>query len=170
MNHLQENLIIRISSNIRQMAQKLKYRCETCGYEAEVYEGRGLFRQQITPMSCPDCKTIQNIVVGGIIADVAPSYRSEVGRLCLQCGSDSIRMWDKHTCPKCQGEMEETGEKEFWTQRLLSYSYYHGRSVYKWFYFLLKDVSLYNPVVWFVGFLIPSVSFHVLPIGYHWHI
>ena len=122
------------------MAWKLKYRCKTCGYEAEVYEGRGLFRQQITAMLCPDCKTIQNIVVGGIIADVAPSYRSEVGRLCLQCGSDNIRIWDKHTCPKCaskrekgkadldsperehtrlevkcQGEMEETGEKEFWT-------------------------------------------------------
>jgi len=68
------------------------------------------------------------IVVGGIIADVAPSYRSEVGRLCLQCGSDKIRIWDKggnrdidnvvggyQTCPKCQGRMEETGEKEFWT-------------------------------------------------------
>ena len=97
------------------MAWKLKYRCTACGYEAEVYEGRGLFRQQITPMSCPDCKTIQNIVVGGIIADVAPSYRSEVGRLCLNCGSDNIRIWDRHTCPKCQGQMEATGEKEFWT-------------------------------------------------------
>ena len=71
------------------MAWKLKYRCETCGYEAEVYEGR-------------DC-------------DVALSYRSEVGRLCLQCGSDHIRIWDKHTCPKCQGEMEDMGEREFWT-------------------------------------------------------
>jgi len=118
-----------------------------------VYEGRGLFRQQITAMSCPDCKTIQNIFVGGIIADVAPSYMSEVGRLCLQCGSDNIRIWDKggnrdvdnivggyQTCPKCaskreqsdacidsaehehtrpevkcQGKMEDTGEKEFWT-------------------------------------------------------
>ena len=97
------------------MAWKLKYRCKQCGYEAEVYEGRGLFRQEITAMSCPDCKTIQNIVVGGIIADVAPSYRSEVGRLCLQCGSDNIRLWDKRTCPKCQGEMEQTGDQEFWT-------------------------------------------------------
>lgn len=33
------------------MARKLKYRCKACGYEAEVYEGRGLFRQQITAMS-----------------------------------------------------------------------------------------------------------------------
>ena len=97
------------------MAWKLKYRCTACGYEAEVYEGRGLFRQQITPMSCPDCKTIQNSVVGGIIADVAPSYRSEVGRLCLNCGSDNIHIWDRHTCPKCNGIMEPTGEKEFWT-------------------------------------------------------
>ena len=72
------------------------------------------------PRCMRDCKTIQNIVVGGIIADVAPSYRSEVGRLCLQCGSDRIRLWDMKTCPKCadakrQGEMEDTGEKEFWT-------------------------------------------------------
>ena len=59
------------------MAWKLKYRCETCGYEAEVYEGRGLFRQN--------------------------------------CGRDRIRIWDKHTCPQCQGEMKATGEKEFWT-------------------------------------------------------
>ena len=93
------------------MAWKRKCRCTTCGYEAEAYEGRGLFRQQITAMSCPDCKSIQNIVVGVIIADVAPSYGSEVGRLCLQCGSDHIRIWDMRTCPKCQGEMERTGEQ-----------------------------------------------------------
>ncbi len=47
------------------MAWKLKFRCSSCGYEADVYEGRGLFRQEITAMACPDCKTIQNIVVGG---------------------------------------------------------------------------------------------------------
>ena len=89
------------------MAWKLKYRCKACGYEAEVYDGRGLFRQQITAMFCPDCKTVQNIVVGGIIADVAPSFRSEVGRLCLQCGSDRIRIWDKKTCPKCASKREQ---------------------------------------------------------------
>ena len=97
------------------MSWKRKYRCKSCGYEAEVYEGRGLFRQQITAVSCAHCHTIQNLVVGGIIADVAPSFRSEVGRLCLQCGSDDIRIWDMKTCPKCQGEMEDTGEKEFLT-------------------------------------------------------
>ena len=82
------------------MSWKRKLRCKTCGYEAEVYEGRGLFRQQITAISCAHCHTIQNLVVGGIIADVAPSFRSEVGRLCLQCGSDDIRIWDMKTCPK----------------------------------------------------------------------
>ena len=49
------------------MAWKLKYRCDGCGYEAEVYEGRGLFRQEITAMMCADCKSIQNIVVGGTL-------------------------------------------------------------------------------------------------------
>ena len=61
------------------MSWKLKYRCKQCGYEAEVYEGRGLFRQEITAVSCPDCKTIQNLVVGGIIADVAPSIVQKRG-------------------------------------------------------------------------------------------
>ena len=86
------------------MSTKLKYRCLKCGYEAEVYEGRGLFNQKITP-----------IVVGGIIADVAPSFRSEAGRLCLKCGSSNIRIWNKHTCPRCAGEMKPTEEREFWT-------------------------------------------------------
>ena len=97
------------------MSWKKKYRCPSCGYEADVYEGRGLFRQQISAMYCPDCHTIQNIVVGGIIADVAPSFRSEVGRLCLRCGSADIKIWNNRTCPRCQGDMEDTGEKEFWT-------------------------------------------------------
>ena len=97
------------------MAWKKKYQCEQCGYEAEVYEGHGLFRQHITAVSCPDCKTIQQLVVGGIIADVAPSFGSEAGRLCLNCGSDRIRPWDMRTCPKCRGKMAFTGEQEFWT-------------------------------------------------------
>lgn len=33
------------------MAWKLKYRCKACGYEAEVYEGRGLFRQKSTELT-----------------------------------------------------------------------------------------------------------------------
>jgi Zn finger protein HypA/HybF involved in hydrogenase expression len=97
------------------MSWKKRYRCSACGYEADLYEGRGLFRQQITAISCMSCKQVQNIVVGGIIADVAPSFRSEVGRLCPYCGSDDIRIWDMKTCPHCGGEMRETGEKEFWT-------------------------------------------------------
>ena len=92
-----------------------KYQCTSCGYQAEVYTGRGLFRQHITAMACPDCHTVQNIVVGGIIGDVAPSYRSEVGRLCPQCGSAAIRSWNMSSCPKCNGKMEPTGEQEFWT-------------------------------------------------------
>jgi ribosomal protein S27AE len=97
------------------MAQKKKYHCGQCGYEADVYEGNGLFGQHITPMLCPDCHTIQNLVVGGVIGDVAPSFRSEVGRLCLRCGSDKIIVWNKKTCPKCGGLMMPTGDKEFWT-------------------------------------------------------
>lgn len=97
------------------MSWKKKYRCSWCGYEADIYEGCGLFRQQITPVVCADCQSIQQLVVGGIIADVAPSFRSEVGRLCLQCGSSRLSLWDGHTCPKCGGTMQFTGEQDYWT-------------------------------------------------------
>jgi Zn finger protein HypA/HybF involved in hydrogenase expression len=97
------------------MALKITYKCKSCGYKADIYEGRGLFGQHITPVTCPDCHSIQNLVVGGVIGDVAPSFNTEVGRLCLKCGSDKIKIWDKKTCPVCGGEMIPTEDKEFWT-------------------------------------------------------
>ncbi|MCR4582515.1 MAG: hypothetical protein K5764_03045 [Prevotella sp.] len=97
------------------MSWRLTYRCAHCGYSTYVYEGRGLFRQEITPVVCSDCHSVQNLTTGGIIADVAPSYSSLVGRLCPNCGSDRIAMWNLHTCPRCGGRMEPTGEKEYWT-------------------------------------------------------
>ena len=97
------------------MAIKKVYKCSSCGYEAEIYEGRGLFGQHIVAVSCPDCHTIQNLVVGGVIGDVAPSYNSETGRLCLLCGSARIKRWNMHTCPKCGGQMTDTGNDDFWT-------------------------------------------------------
>ena len=76
------------------MSQKKIFSCQDCGYETEVYEGRGFI---------------------GVIGDAAPSFNSLVGRLCLRCGSDRIHRWDMHTCPKCGGKMQPTGEEEFWT-------------------------------------------------------
>lgn len=66
------------------MAWKKQFRCKQCGYEADVYEGRGFMGQHISTMTCPDCHSLQPLVVGGVIGDAAPSFRSEVGRLCLQ--------------------------------------------------------------------------------------
>ena len=60
------------------MACKRKYRCTTCHYEADVYEGKGLFGQHSTALSCPDCHRRENIVVGGVIGDVAPAARLAV--------------------------------------------------------------------------------------------
>lgn len=97
------------------MARKLTYKCTSCGYSADIYEGRGLFGQHITAVTCPDCHTIQNLVVGGVIGDVAPSFNTEVGRLCLRCGSNRIRKWDMHTCPRCGGDMQPTEDTAFWT-------------------------------------------------------
>ena len=97
------------------MSQKKIFRCQKCGYETEIYEGRGFMGQHIEAMSCPDCRNIVPLVVGGVIGDAAPSFNSLVGRLCLRCGSDRIHRWNMHTCPKCGGRMHPTGEEEFWT-------------------------------------------------------
>ena len=72
------------------MSQKKIFRCQDCGYETEVYEGRGFMGQHIEAMSCPDCRNIVPLVVGGVIGDAAPSFNSLVGRLCLRCGSDGF--------------------------------------------------------------------------------
>ena len=63
------------------MSLKKIFRCQDCGHETEVYEGRGFMGQHIEAMSC----------------------------------SDRIHRWDMHTCPKCGGKMQPTGEEEFWT-------------------------------------------------------
>ncbi len=99
----------------KSMAQTKVYRCVKCGYEAEIYEGKGFMGQHIVTMSCPDCRTLQPLVVGGVIGDVAPSFRSEVGRLCLRCGSERIVRWNGHSCPQCGADMTPTGDVTFWT-------------------------------------------------------
>lgn len=96
------------------MADKQKYVCQQCGYEAEVYSGRGFFNQHISQVQCNHCHTVQNLTVGGIIAEMVPSFGSEFGRLCPNCMSQHITLWDGHTCPKCQHKMLPTGKKEFW--------------------------------------------------------
>ena len=40
------------------MSQKKIFRCQDCGYETEVYEGRGFMGQHIEAMSCPDCRKL----------------------------------------------------------------------------------------------------------------
>lgn len=97
------------------MAWKLNYVCTACGYSAEVYEGKGFMGQRIVMMSCPDCKNLTPLVVGGVIGDVAPSFNSVAGRLCLQCGSDRVREWNGRSCPRCGGAMQRQGDHEFWT-------------------------------------------------------
>jgi len=97
------------------MAWQHEYICEECGYTTTTYEGKGLFGQHISAVVCHECKSIRNIVVGGVIGDVAPSFRSEVGRLCPKCGSDQIVVSNGKTCPKCGGKMTITDKQTFWT-------------------------------------------------------
>ena len=97
------------------MATRKTLRCRQCGYECHVYEGLGFFGQHITPVICPNCHTIQNLSVGGILGQVAPSMSSEAGWICPRCGSEDIRLWDGHTCPKCGGEMHDADLDTFWT-------------------------------------------------------
>ena len=113
-----------VSNEHDYMSKSRKMLCLSCGYETEVYDGRGLFQQEIIPMECLDCHTVQNIVVGGIIGEVAPSFNSEAGRLCPKCSSMNIRRWNRHTCPKCGGEMVAEGKDEFWTWSIADIIHY----------------------------------------------
>ena len=97
------------------MATRSTYKCSNCGYECDSYEGRGFFGQKISQVVCMDCHTVQSLTVGGIIADVVPSFSTEYGRLCPACMSQDLRIWDGHTCPKCGGRMTNQGDEEFWT-------------------------------------------------------
>lgn len=97
------------------MAWKRKYACRVCGYATDIYEGKGFMGQHMETVICQHCKTLQPLVVGGVIGNVAAEFSSIVGRLCLGCGSEKIRKWNGETCPKCGNHMEFTGEKEFWT-------------------------------------------------------
>lgn len=97
------------------MAWKQTFCCPKCGYRCDDYEGSGFFGQRISTVVCRHCRTVQPLTVGGVIADVVPSFSTEYGRLCPQCMSDEITIWDGHTCPKCGGRMEKEGDKEFWT-------------------------------------------------------
>lgn len=92
--------LMAMMSYIKFMSQKKIFRCQECGYETEIYEGRGFMGQHIEAMSCPDCRNIVPLVVGGVIGDAAPSFNSLVGRLCLRCGSARIHRWDMHTLSK----------------------------------------------------------------------
>ena len=62
------------------MSQKKIFRCQECGYETEIYEGRGFMGQHIEAMSCPDCRNIVPLVVGGVIGDAAPSFQLPCGK------------------------------------------------------------------------------------------
>ena len=109
------------------MASKTRYKCVSCGYYCDNYDGRGFFGQIALPrltgeseggdsmVVCLHCHTVQPLTVGGMIAEVAPSFSTEYGRLCPQCMSDDLRIWDGHTCPKCGGKMPQEGKAEFWT-------------------------------------------------------
>lgn len=96
------------------MAEKQKYVCKKCGYETEVYSGHGFFNQHISQVVCGNCHTVQNLTVGGIIAEMVPSFGSEFGRLCPSCMSEELKLWDGCSCPKCEGIMKAEGEPEFW--------------------------------------------------------
>lgn len=97
------------------MAIKKLFSCSECGYECHSYSGRGFFGQTISMVVCMHCRTVQPLTVGGIIADVAPSFATEYGRLCPQCMSQDLRLWDGRTCPKCGAVMAPAGPDEFWT-------------------------------------------------------
>ena len=71
------------------MSQKKIFRCQDCGYETEVYEGRGFMGQHIEAMSCPDCRNIVPLVVGIDWQDI----QRKLGIELFSCRKAMSKMW-----------------------------------------------------------------------------
>ena len=56
------------------MSWKLKYRCKACGYEAEVYEGRGLFPLTMQGQCEPNAES-------SLYAEVQPVLAISIAKL-----------------------------------------------------------------------------------------
>ena len=56
------------------MAWKKQFRCKQCGYEADVYEGRGFMGQHISTMTCPDCQLLFHAHRAAAAADITGDY------------------------------------------------------------------------------------------------
>ena len=77
-----------------------------------------------------------------MIADVAPSFSSEYGRLCPQCMSDDIKIWDEKTCPKCGCKMIDEGDTP--ASKVGMQGRYHLLKYEDWDYKSLYNIFDYN--------------------------
>ena len=91
------------------MGASYRFTC-ACGYEADVSGGEDVgFLVRFCTMTCVDCKTLVDVVVGASMPDMPLEDDLEdlVGK-CPECKGANVKRWPKsHPCPKCDGRMEQ---------------------------------------------------------------
>ena len=97
------------------MAERHRYTCPSCGYEAYVAGGESrVMRAKMQTFQCNDCETIMDIateVVDPNSEDGAwPDFIPADDIKCFHCGSHNIRVWDGKACPKCGSRMRKSEE------------------------------------------------------------
>lgn len=90
------------------------FKCEKCGYDAEMSGGEDAgFEVATRTMVCANCGELVDVVVSkrkNLNEDYAP-----IPERCPDCRGDSLRPWEEsHSCPKCGFGMEDGGLTVMW--------------------------------------------------------
>jgi hypothetical protein len=90
------------------MGSRFEFRCNACGYSAEVSGGQDAgFCVLVETIVCNDCEELVDAVIGerpgpeGAVRKVTPR--------CPICGDSEVSPWETgdRPCPKCGGSMEQ---------------------------------------------------------------
>jgi len=93
--------------------EKRKFICEKCGFEAFVY-GEMYFdhgcHNYIATFTCRHCNNLfEHLITEMKWFDLKSSIEYDLaeGIVCMNCGSEEVRVWnkDEDKCPKCNNDM-----------------------------------------------------------------
>jgi len=98
------------------MGQSYEFRCNACGYTAEVSGGTDAGMNVITETQvCNACTEVVDVVTGP--SPINQDYTGEVAESvnkCPKCGSGNLQTWSKRKCPKCGGRMRKGNRVVLW--------------------------------------------------------
>jgi Zn finger protein HypA/HybF involved in hydrogenase expression len=97
------------------MGSKFEFRCDTCGYTAEVSGGPDAgFYVLVETMVCNDCKELVDVLIGGKPQPAGDPKK--VTPRCPICHDSDVSPWDTRNrpCPKCGSSMEQGEVTVMW--------------------------------------------------------